>query len=426
MRLPVLQSVLSGIVSFLPSARIYPNHDKDSCFTSGTNRSELSTWSWQLQGASYLGINRNASIECESEKLGNVVSALSAKDYSYAYAIGGLLVDRAALGAPIDPAGNPAGEFGTINRHPDFLWATQCFPSLTSNPVRCRAAPEAEFNVTTKSLGISINGCNSTNDVLKVDPTVDGATVFAVCPDEKKFGALSLAFGAVNDAARLWATGMQDHSFDVTETSYDSLNRSRISYAVKCSIDIASSVSYRQMTLSRRIGYLTGMVDNFLYHIIGDRSVPCTPKDPSGADIPLSTFLTERALIVGAVSPRVLVLENVLMDGTMMMLHKFVSLFNPDRAPGNDPKQVYTFEESQNALEDALGTLSGMALGMYWGAQTWNGSTGAVEITNGKGGSSGWRMGTGQPWNVIYAIPTLASAIVLSYLLYRGIRDGHV
>lgn len=110
----------------------------------------------------------------------------------------------------------------------------------------------------------------------------------------------------------------------------------------------------------------------------------------------------------------------------MTMLHQFVSMFNPDRAPDSDPKQVYTFNESQNALEDALGTISGMALGMYWGAQIWNASTGAVEITNGQGGFSGWRMGSGQAWNVIYAIPTLASAIILSYLLYRGIRDSRV
>jgi len=372
-----------------------------------------------------MGVNRTASIDCESEKSSLVVSELSSKHIAYAYPIGGVLVDRAAVGAPVDPAGNPSGEFGTINRHPDFEWAKECFPSLTKNPVKCRAAPDAEFNVTTTALSVKINGCNGTNDALKVDPTIEGATVFAVCPDETKFGALTLAFGAVNDATSLWATGMQDHSFNITETSHDSLNRSRISYATLCSIDIAPSVSYRQMILTRKIGYLSGMVDNFLYHIIGDPSVSCAPKDRSGADIPLSTFLTERALIVGAVSSRQLLLEDALVDGTMLKLHGFVSLFNPDMAPSSS-EQIYTFKESQNALEDAIGTISGMALGMYWGAQMSNGSSGAVEITNGKGGSAGWRMGTGNPRNVIFTIPSLASGIVLSYLLYKGIRDGYI
>lgn len=266
----------------------------------------MSSWSWQLPDASYLGVNWTASIKCESENITTVLSAFISKYYLYAYAIGGLLVDRAAVGAPIDPQGNPAGEFGTINRHPDFQWATQCLPSLTNNPVRCRAAHEAEFNITIKSIGIRVGGCNATNSLLKVDPTVHGATVFAVCPNEKKIGSLSLVFGAVNDATILWATRMQDHNFNITETSYDSLNRSRISYAVKYSVDIAPSISYRQMTLARRTGYLTGMVENFLYHIIGNSSASCTPKDPSGANIPLSTFLTTRALIVGAVSPRLL------------------------------------------------------------------------------------------------------------------------
>ena len=373
-----------------------------------------------------MGVNITAGDGCESAKVPLVARAFTSRHLDYAYAIGGVLVDRAAVGAPIDPSGNPSGEFGTINRHQDFQWATECFPSLIKNPVKCRAAPDAVFNVTAKSLGININGCNATNDVLRVDPRVEPATAFAVCPDPKKFGALSIAVGAVNNATLLWSDGMQDHNFNITSTSHDSRNRSRISYAISCSIDIAPSVSYRQMTLALRAGSLPGIVDNFRSHVVGDRSVPCSPKDASGADIPLSTFLTERALIVGAVSPRELLLENVVMDGTTASLHGFVSLFNPDRISDRTPTEVYTFEESQNALEDAIGTLSGMALGMYWGAQVDDDSAGAVEITNGKGGSIGWRMGSGRPWNVIYIIPSLSSALVMSYLLYKGIRDGYV
>lgn len=49
-----------------------------------------------------------------------------------------------------------------------------------------------------------------------------------------------------------------------------------------------------------------------------------------------------------------------------------------------------------------------------------------LEIVDGVGGSSGWRMGTGKRVNLVYALPSGICMVVLGWLVYKGIRDGYL
>jgi hypothetical protein len=98
----------------------------------------------------------------------------------------------------------------------------------------------------------------------------------------------------------------------------------------------------------------------------------------------------------------------------------------------------FSFSDSHNQLEDALGLVSGIVLGMYWGTtgyyQTDHGDTelfgksAAIDdwiMPDGIYGVHAVRIGPAQWWALVYILPLLFSTILLSVLLIqtRNIRS---
>jgi hypothetical protein len=198
------------------------------------------------------------------------------------------------------------------------------------------------------------------------------------------------------------------------------ISESISSYAVACSVDIAPSVSLRLLNYSRED---PAEAQRHMYGSsfkVDGNSTSCEVEYH-----PLSEFITDTVLATGAAASWSLLTERQYNDGWWPTLH---SMMIGD----------FSFNDSHNQLEDALGLVSGIVLGMYWGTtgyyQTDHGDTelfgksAAIDdwiMPDGIYGVHAVRIGPAQWWALVYILPLLFSTILLSVLLIqtRNIRS---
>jgi hypothetical protein len=167
----------------------------------------------------------------------------------YAYPIGGVGVDKSAIGAPFDLRLNsfrpPFGVFDNedwgnqtagereLGRDQDLEYATACLPILSKNPVKCQKAGSVSVNGS--QLRASTDGCDVLSAPLLVDTSTDGASVNGLCTSGHGLGTGTAVIGSVNwQAARLQ---------DIIELMPFNTSTAT-SYTVSCFVDIIPAVSY--------------------------------------------------------------------------------------------------------------------------------------------------------------------------------------
>jgi hypothetical protein len=317
--------------------------------------------------------------------------------------MGSVPVTKFALGAPYDIGTGYGESFGAWGNPWEegelFQWVEQCLPVVGSNPVQCRNA--GNLTIESDSLTITSGNCTITSKV-SVDTKSHGASVAGLCSDGYRVGAAEILFGSINEQATWLASILHDYNF------HDK------SYSAVCSIDIAPSLTYRQLNFSRIASSDQGWYYGQIYHVNASSKSICVPMEASGGHQgvirPSSSLLSDTALINGAAASWQLLEENKSGDGAWPTLLSAIS---------NASIPNLVFSESLTQLEDILGLSNAIALGVYWGAigQSGNDYKGQIAI-------SGVRVGPGEPWAVVYILPSILSIAILIYLLI-GVRRNY-
>lgn len=304
-----------------------------------------------------------------------------------------------------------------------------CLPVLASNPVHCQKA--GTVTVHGNNLTVQAGGCQVSSSVFAVDPSVQGASVAGACTDGLPVGKATLLIGSVNDHANLLAGVMYDYSIP-TEQSWTN-------YSVACQVDIAPAISFRKVTYSLYTSNpeYKGEITPSTYYISGDDSTTCTPygrntsfsySDFNGTwfDYPLqqqlpsqslllSDFITDTVLATAASASWQLLNQNNYADGWWATLHSAAVNWRLDY-------EIQSIFNSSNPLEHVFGLASGIALSVLWGAIPNRGED-IVVITSGKSEFIGVRVGPGEWWTIVFAVPSLFSIALLLWLLWRTRKD---
>ena len=391
---------------------------------------------WSLQNGSFLVMNGGTDPRCPG------TTALKLLDQTYVppgfrYQVNSVSVAKEAIGTPSSATGNHGFglTFGAASLKQwgtnDFVSSQACVPNLIKNPVKCRR--NGEVVPTSHHLNVKTNNCSNQLDFY-VDPLTAPASNFAFCMDNYTVGSGAIAIGAVNAYAADLAISMNDEAFISTHN----LSSSDTRYSVECTVDMASSIGFRE------VSYTTSQLGSFEKGTNGSRvqgtGRSCTPISsdnkaagiypPPGnsalyidGEINSTTLTNSRTLATGAVSLQWLLSENAFNDGARPTLKSVINVINhldPNAKPD------YAFEnDSQNPLEDARGVTIAAVLGQYWGQYDQE-----VKVPHQSSliMSSNWalinaqRLGPGKWWAVVYVVPELFVIGLIVMFLIRHRR----
>jgi hypothetical protein len=279
---------------------------------------------------------------------------------------------------------------------------------VTQTPVQCH--PTGNVTVGTNEVTIEAQGCKIVTPIFAVDPSSQGATSSGACTNGLEVGKSNIVIGAVNSHATLLAQVMYDSSFSAPQ-------HGPATYAVACTVDIAPSIALSLVKYSRLAvqddGYDTpASYDDESFTVSGARTT-CTPfsnKNP----VNISAIITNRTLAIGAAAHQQLLSENAYRDGWWGTIYKATQ--NVAAADGISTNN-FVFNNSRNPLEDVLGLVSGTVLGTYWGTFT---DHLGIMLTRGNVVIDGVRIGPGGRLALLYTIPEIYAALLITYLLWRA------
>src|ERR1700733_6435704 len=188
----------------------YPNHTRGyntSCFVT-LNDAPAYEGLWQLSNGTYLGIDFSGDMLCETKRVLSLLQDWLFEIGTYAYPIGGVHVDKNAIGAPFDLRYNTfrqpfcvweTSEWrnnSALGSDQDLQYATGCFPILGKNPVKCQT--QGTVSINGSQLSAEAGGCTATSPALLVDPSTFGASVNGICTNGHKLGTATAIIGSVN------------------------------------------------------------------------------------------------------------------------------------------------------------------------------------------------------------------------------------
>jgi hypothetical protein len=401
--------ILTPLTVIIPTeAEIFPSGYTDgleACLLTSKGNDSSDWFNWQLSDGSNIAINTTSNPYCATQMVLPIMSdSLLQTEYEwgFSYTMGGVPIQNAAVGVAFSPFYGFIGTFGNggllLGDGPDFLWSVQCLPTMTQNPVQCRAI--GNVTIGTSELTVDAANCSITSPIYSVDPNTQGASVAGACTNGLEVGTATIVMGSVNRHASMLASAMNDTSFD----------RSRKSYVVACSVNIGPSLSYRQLNYSQASASDWGGYNGPAFKVTGDSTSGCQPT------LGLQAILTNTTLASAAAGSWQLLSENRYLDGWWSTLYYYTTILG-QRNLGEDNQ--YIFNNSRNALEDALGLSSGIAFGTFLATKTPESIDGQVTIY-GKTVISGIRIGSGKWWAIFYILPSLFSIIVLVVLLLQS------
>ena len=274
---------------------------------------------------------------------------------------------------------------------------------LISNPIRCRTT--GNVTIGTNEVTVEADGCKIISPIFSVDPASQGATSSGACTDGLDIGNAVIVMGAVNSHAVLLAQVMNDSTFTPPLPE-------PLTYAVACSVDIVPSIAFSLVNYSRLalrdgrdVSDRTPTSFSGTTFIVNGTGQLCTPFPTQS-----SSILTNYTLAVGAVAHQILLSENSYRDGWWETIYGTADSVSGSYTTRDD----LNFNNSQNPLEDALGLVSGVVLGAYFGGPGWDDTalpfTGSVAI-------DGIRIGTGQWLALLYIIPELYATLFILYFI---------
>jgi hypothetical protein len=281
-----------------------------------------------------------------------------------------------------------------------FQYATACVPILNRNPIQCRKT--GNITIGTNEVTVEANGCKIISPIFSVDPSFQGATSSGACTDGLDIGNAIIVMGAVNSHAALLAQVMYDSTFTAPQ-------QGPATYAVACSVDMAPSIAFSLVNYTRvpLQDDDTASPTSRVAFIVNGTEQLCTHFPAQSLSI-----LTNYTLAVGAVAHQQLLSKNSYRDGWWETLYDTAQSISGTTIPINSSTAYFNFNNSQNPLEDALGLVSGVVLGAYFGTESGNakGLTGSVAI-------DGIRIGTGELLALLYIIPEVYATLFILYFL---------
>ena len=397
-------------------------------------------FSWKLDNGSYLSFNTTnefdsfddpcttrdvpglfASLNTDVSRFDSTFRYLYGAGDTISYGAGDTMVWASAVGTPYARWRNTgfyqalgfgqwslpdyASDGSTLTQYVDLLEsATICSPVMTRNPVQCKtfsatAVSKDGINATTE------DGCSVSSPIYSVDPTKSPATSFGVCTEGQSVGQATIVISSVHDHATKLGNVMRSDGNISTVSGLPS-------YSAVCTIDIAPTIALRSLQYTRiptragskRLGYS--------FELYGDNS-NCSPSDGNG----LSDILTDGTLAHGAAASYHTLSQNIYRDGWWDNLYRLASFHETYQ----HQDEVYVFNNSANALEDALGLLSAGGLSIYWGASPDTSIYGSTTTWNyGSTSFSGTQVGPGKKWAIVFIVPEVLTIVLLASLWWQS------
>jgi hypothetical protein len=280
----------------------------------------------------------------------------SGAERQYAYMLRGVGIEQSALSAPYDALSaqqhgaawpsNVTHNFGRVDS------VEQCLPLMVKRPVRCVADAHVSLDVAHSITVSSKDGkCKLTSPSFRHHPPHAPATVLGACTDGHEIGRATILFGAYGLHARALQTLLQDGHGEQKEA-----------LGIQCTVDIPPSIAFREVILKPRN---TNRFDEpaSISALFGD----CTPSRSYQTTLALSDVLTHHALATMAGASWQLLAENYYDDGWPATLYRLAS-----RDSGTPFEK--SFNDSTNALEDALGIASAVAMSSFYGTNSTSGT----------------------------------------------------
>ena len=392
-------------ISYPFSAKLYMQHTQgygnDECFTDGGPGS-VDGFVWKLANGSRIGVNATSLANCEPQR---VLPALDQSNRIYlgddlVYSMGGVPVAISALGAPFSVSQNTFSNAFGIAPLPDqndffssLVTASVCLPMIYRNPVQCEIS--GDVFISGNNMTVSSNGCNATNSFSFVDPSTQGATVAGGCAGDEE-GTATIVIGAANSHVQQLAVAM------------DVWGAEQKTFAVTCSVDLKPAIAVRRLMLTRYSkAFLQSTNYKFLFSVTADNS----SSAPCEGDVTVASVSTSTALAVGASAAWQLLAERRDLDGRLVtLLDRCWNTFFDDGP-------------NKGCLQDMLGVVSAMGIGMYWGSYGSSEPFSSPTLSSsGTYSLEALRVGPGQWWGIVYTLPLLFSIMILATLLWQTRR----
>ncbi|KAH8901307.1 hypothetical protein GQ53DRAFT_835162 [Thozetella sp. PMI_491] len=413
---------------FQTSLYVSRNMSADQCYTQRTNMTSVSSdwFNWKtsnsalsIQGSPYSttwpgyngahyssddALSQAIKDKCETKWVLPTIMNSDATPEGAAYALGGVAVEWSAQGTPFNAL---RYSFSTTFGQPrtgltfdaNDASATICLPVLASNPVVCKRWPpgsQLKYNQTV--LTAITPDCNITSPQLQSNPAnYPGAVVAGACTQDRQVGTATIVIGATQAYAWILAQCFTGLEWEDPTTADEEI--------ITCSVDVRSAVQFRQVTIER-LGYEFNEDRNNMvsFNIAGDKESVCVARDPDNNVIDIEAFIPDTALATAAAASWSLLAENRNIQGYLE------TLFESTAGRGYP-------------LEDILGVASGVALGVYWGRSYQ--ATDILEpivIAGGVRSITLVRIGSGDLWALLYAIPPVLTACFILCLLWASKR----
>jgi hypothetical protein len=324
---------------------------------------------------------------------------------SYAYSDLGVAIKSTAIGAPVSVFGlDPVTETG--QSFVDLLSVygsnvvstTQCVRVMVSNPVVCAAGGSVNYSPGQQSPIIvqSDDGSCSAESINEItSPETSSVMVKAICATGEP-GQATIVLGATGAYARWLAVAINypDRPFEDTDVPQG------YKFAVTCTMNARSAFRYKEVTLSFQDAKQIQQTN--LGRQLNGRDEDCGTFDPD----------QNLGVMGSAVSANWQPLaQNDGVGGWFDSINQMTI----DSSGRQSRLSPYAFPNSQNALEDTLGLVAGLATARLNGTME-NVPTNVVVIHT--------RVGSGRLVGLVYAIPPLSAALILCFLLIHTWSPG--
>jgi hypothetical protein len=359
--------------------------------------------SWKLDEGKYYTVYTDL-VRCPTSEVETLFGNINNQNASnFAYSDMGVAVLPSALGVPASVYGWVADRDEAIislsTQYQLGLFQTvQCVPVMQQNPISCRKGGSVQFSNTNNTMyATSANGdCVVSDDFLEsnLNPKEQYGMVKGECTGSK-LGQGTITMGASGTYAELLANMIGDPS--------PPQGNPGDTFAVTCTVDVnAQTFAYRTVYLDFQYDSGDSSVA-FGKVLIGNDPCDGPAGYPAGSNarIALAALSSSSILSEGYGSEG---WSQTLVSGTL------------DTDPDNDFSQrqsgTWAFSESQNALEDFLGVTAAMVVSRIYSEKD------ALIDTSGSAYISSWRIGSGSPVALVYAVPPFVVLLTLMWRLW--------
>ena len=313
----------------------------------------------------------------------------------FAYADGGVEVPGNAVGTPLSiysSRPNVAPEFTSLldMYGQSVVSTTQCVPVMRKNPITCRRGGTITLGPSQMNLTSSDGRCKHKAELPFYSPLTDNTMASAMCA-YGEVGQGTIVMGASGSYVKWLASFLGDYHYPHPTDDGDMGNGgdwAGYSYVVTCTVDARDVWEYRTVTL---ILQNPDTPDQSYARALQGHE-PCFP-------IPETSAINECLIGTSAAANWQILDQNAGQDGLLDLLGDLTDNWRPP---------PYGFNNSINALEDALGLISALV------ASRISSSTVAV---NGTVVRTATTVGTRKAFAFLFIIPPVAVAFILFCLI---------